>query len=356
MLGARRKGLGVSGRGIQDERTRGEHVAPTYDRKDEDISLLVLRGPDMGRRFLVKPPGGIIGREEGAAVQTRDTTISRRAALIEFGEGGRVLITDLGSKNGVFIDGVRISRAEIYDGNHVQLSNDTVMRVRFQDPIETELLQELAGSTTKDSLTGLPNRRYLRERLEQEMAWTRRRQDPLSLALFDVDDFTKVVDADGQKAADDLFAVIAGMVRKATRQEDVVARYGADELVVVMRGTGADEARDTTERLRKLIGARVFDVGDVPIKATVSAGVVTYEGADEGDAAPPAPKKVPRPSKATKKKTKAKKPAADAAVDVLDPIAEQDVTELLARADAALFKAKGAGKDCLALWEDTKGD
>lgn len=347
----------MSGQGIQDERTRGERVAPTYDRKDEDISLLVLRGPDMGRRFLVKPPGGIIGREEGAAVQTRDTTISRRAALLEFGDGGRVLITDLGSKNGVFIDGVRISRAEIYDGNHVQLSNDTVMRVRFQDPVETELLQELAGSATKDSRTGLPNRRYLKERLEQEMAWTRRRRDPLSLALLDVDDFKKVIDADGQKAADELFAVIAAMVRKATRQEDVVARYGADELVVVMRGTGADEARDTAERLRKLIGARVYDVGDVPIKATVSVGVVTYDGEPEDDEEPPP--KVPRPRKAAKKKkkkgTKADEPAAGV-VDVLDPIAEQDVTELLARADAALYKAKGAGKDCLALWEDTKGD
>jgi len=349
----------MSGQGIQDERTRGEAVAPTYDRKDEDISLLVLRGPDMGRRFLVKPPGGIIGREEGAAVQTRDTTISRRAALLEFGNDGRILITDLGSKNGVYIDGVRISRAEIYDGNHVQLSNDTVMRVRFQDPIETELLQELQVAVTKDSLTGLPNRRYLRERLEQEMAWARRRKDPLSLALFDVDDFKKVIDADGQKAADDLLSVIATMVRKATRQEDVVARYGADELVVVMRGTGAEQARDTVDRLRKQVGARVFDVGDVPIKATVSVGVVTYDGTDDDEPAPPP---VPRPATKKKKGTKKKKASKKAKGDValrteeLDPIAERDVTELLARADAALFKAKGAGKDCLVFWEDTKGD
>lgn len=345
----------MSKHGIQDERTRAEQVAPTYDRKDEDISLLVLRGPDMGRRFLVKPPGGIIGREEGAAVQTTDTTISRRAALIEFGDGGRVLVTDLGSKNGVFIDGVRISRAEIYDGNHIQLSNDTVMRVRYQDPIETELLQQLQGSATKDSLTGLPNRRYLRERLEQEMAWSRRKRDPLSLALFDVDDFKKVMDADGQAASDQLIKEIAAILRAGTRQEDVVARYGSDEIVVVMRSTEPEVVRAAVERLRKDVGGRIFDVGDVPIKATVSAGVVTYDGPDE-DAQDEPKKAVPRPTKkkAAKMKTGKKTPKEDERV--LAHISEQDVSELLARADAALFKAKQAGKDCLALWEETKDD
>jgi diguanylate cyclase (GGDEF)-like protein len=342
---------------IEEERTRGEHVAPTYDRRNEDISLLVLRGPDMGRRFLVKPPGGVMGREEGAAVQTRDTTISRRAALIEFNDAGRVLVTDLGSKNGVFIDGVQISRAEIYDGNHIQLSNDTVMRVRFQDPVETELLEELQVAAMRDPLTGLPNRRYLRHRLEQEMAWSRRKRDPLSLALLDVDDFKKVIDADGQKASDDLFRTIAGMTRAATRQEDVVARYGADELVVVMRGTDSDKARHTTERLRAAIGKRVFDVGDVPIKATVSAGVVTYLGLPLDEPAEEPPAKASK-KKATKKgpprpKKKAAAPVVDRA-EVLAPITEQHVTELLAQADAALFKAKEAGKDCVALWEETK--
>ncbi|MCA9618679.1 MAG: GGDEF domain-containing protein, partial [Myxococcales bacterium] len=238
---------------IQEERTRAEQVSPTWDRKNEDVSFLVLRGPDMGRRFLVKPPGGVVGREEGAAIQTRDTTISRRAALIEFTAEGRVMITDLGSKNGVYIDGVRISRAEIYDGNHVQLSNDTVMRVRFQDPVETELLEEMQGAVMVDTLTGLPNRRYLKGRLAQEMAWARRRQDPLSLALFDVDDIKKVIDADGQPAADELVATIAGLLRGRTRQEDVVIRYGADEVIVLMRGTGSDEATQTVARLTKAI-------------------------------------------------------------------------------------------------------
>ncbi|MEQ9324374.1 MAG: hypothetical protein RIF41_34745, partial [Polyangiaceae bacterium] len=81
-----------------------------------------------------------------------------------------------------------------------------------------------------------------------------------------------------------------------------------------------------------------------------------YDGEVEGDQdhAPKVPR--PRKSAAKKKSKKAKKAVADEEQDVLDPIAEQDVTELLARADAALYKAKGAGKDCLALWEDTKGD
>ncbi|MEZ4437882.1 MAG: GGDEF domain-containing protein [Polyangiaceae bacterium] len=337
---------------IQEERTRAEQVSPTWDRKNEDVSFLVLRGPDMGRRFLVKPPGGVVGREEGAAIQTRDTTISRRAALIEFTAEGRVMITDLGSKNGVYIDGVRISRAEIYDGNHVQLSNDTVMRVRFQDPVETELLEEMQGAVMVDTLTGLPNRRYLKGRLAQEMAWARRRQDPLSLALFDVDDIKKVIDADGQQAADELVATIAGLLRGRTRQEDVVIRYGADEVIVLMRGTGSDEATQTVARLTKAIGSRVYDVGDVPIKATVSVGLVIY----------PEPREAPPPPKPSKKAAAKKAPAKTAAKpapperqESLELVGDEEVSEVLARADAALYKAKQDGKDRFVWWEDTKG-
>src|SRR5262245_34351044 len=155
------------GHEIEDERTRGERIARPLDKPREDVSLLVLRGPDSGKRFLVKPPGGVLGRLPGCVIQINDPDISRRTAVLELTPRGAVMLSDLGSKSGVFVNGARVSRAEIFDGNNLQVSNDTVLRVRFQDPVETELLDELAGASIKDSVTSVPNRRYLGQRLAQ---------------------------------------------------------------------------------------------------------------------------------------------------------------------------------------------
>jgi diguanylate cyclase (GGDEF)-like protein len=301
------------GHHIEDERTVAEAVAPAYDKRREDVVFLVLRGPDEGKRFLVKPPGGIIGRDAEAVVQVRDQNVSRRTARIEFNKDGKVILVDDGSRNGVFINGVQIERAEIYDGNHVQLSNDTVLRVRFQDPAETQILEELHGATTRDQLTGLPNRRYVEQRLQQELAFSRRHKQPLAVTLLDVDDMKKVNDADGQQGGDALLRAVAELVRRNVRVEDVVCRYGGDELVVILRAQTSIEAAKVSARLRLLVRKKPFDVGDVPIRATVTIGVAAFE---------------------------------PGSAEVESP------TQLLDRADVALHRAKDAGKDRVERWTE----
>jgi two-component system, cell cycle response regulator len=308
---------------IEDERTQAESVAPSFDRPGEHVGLLVLRGPDAGTRFVVKPPGGVIGREPGAAVQVRDPNVSRRHAIIEFNDD-RVLVTDLGSRNGVFINGVQVARAEIFDGNDVQLSNDTVMRVRFQDAVETELLEELQGAAMRDSLTGLPNRRYFLDRLRQELAYAHRRGEPLGVALIDIDDFKKVLDVDGQQGGDLLLEAIAGVVRRASRVEDVVARYGHDEFAVALRGTGPDQAQRYAQRVVSAVRDGTYRTGDVPIRATVTVGLSV----------------VPAGKKRRRTPGPAENPPPDPAM----------VTALLDQADQALYRGKHEGKNRIAIW------
>jgi diguanylate cyclase (GGDEF)-like protein len=296
---------------IFDERTGEASFAPQFDKPREDVSLLVLKGPDVGQRYLVPSIGGIIGRNPEAAVNVRDPNVSRQHAAVEFTSDGRVVLTDLGSRHGVFVNGVRISRAELYDGNYVELSADTVVRVRFQDPAETELLDELEGFVVRDRLTGLPNRRYLTERLPQELSFARRHKVPLAVAMLDLDDLAKVNDTDGRRGGDMLVKAVADLVRKKTRLEDVVVRYGGDELVVVQRAQGSDECEKVCERLRKLVRKQAFDVGDVAVRATVSFGVASYE-----------------PGK----------------------FEIHDFTQLIDRADSALYRAKHGGKDRVGRW------
>ncbi|MEM9692454.1 MAG: GGDEF domain-containing protein [Myxococcota bacterium] len=307
---------------VEDERTHAEKISPDFDRPAEDVSLLVLSGPDVGRRFLIKPPGGIIGREMGAAVQLRDPKVSGRHALIEFSDG-RVMLSDMGSKNGVFVNNVHVKRAEIYDGNNIQVSNDTIMRARFQDPAETELLEKMQGESTRDHATGLANRRYILQRLQQELCYAYRHGEPVSIALVDVDDFQKVIDVDGQEGGNQLLRGLAEEFRQQTRYEDVVGRYGHDELAVVFRNTGPEQALVFANRMLERIRNRSFDTGDVPIRASVTIGLTTFAerapGKQDNDDAP-------------------------------DRLAKDAHKNLIDQADQAVFRGKTAGKDRAMAW------
>ena len=296
---------------IEDERTVSDSVVPPPGERRDEVSLLVVRGPDLGSRFQLTPPGGIIGRQQDCAIRLRDPNISRRHALVELADG-RVMLSDLGSRNGVFVNGSQVSRTEIFDGNDIQLSSDSVLRVRFQDPEEAKLLDELHGAAVTDSVTGVSNRRTLENRLAQELSYTRRHTNPCCVALIEVDDFQRVVAAGGPGGGDTLLRLLAELVRSSSRFEDDVARFDGEKLAVLLRSTTSEQAMVFGERLCQLVRERVFDVGDVAMVATISLGVASFE-----------------PGR----------------FDV------KQVAELLDRADAALYRAKSGGKGRVARWE-----
>ena len=262
---------------IDDPPTLAEHVAPVSERGREDVVLVAISGPDAGRRFLVPPDGGLIGREDGVAMRLSDVNISRRHAAVSFDEKQRVIVSDLGSSNGVFVNGARVSRGELLDGYRVQLSSDTVLRVRFQDPCETRLQEDQAGAQTRDSLTGLPNRRELIDRIAQELSFARRHGVPLSVMLANVDELQKVIDTDGHRGSALLLSAIAELIREGSRYEDVVGRYADGEVLVVLRATTNAQTKSYARRMMEKVRARAFDVGDVAIRATISCGVGSYE-------------------------------------------------------------------------------
>jgi len=119
-------------------------------------------------------------------------------------------------------------------------------------------------------------------------------------------------------------------VRGRSRLEDVVARFGTDELVVIMRSCNASAAKRYGERIRDVIRNRVYETGDVPIRATATVGVATF-----------APKKTKRTARTAKALPGGKKPGSSA-----PPSFEREqVRRLLDRADQAVFKGKSDGKD-----------
>jgi diguanylate cyclase (GGDEF)-like protein len=127
--------------------------------------------------------------------------------------------------------------------------------------------------SVRDGLTGLFNRRYFDERLESEHAFAVRHRSALAVLLCDIDHFKKVNDVHGHQAGDAVLRAVATELRERVRTEDVVARFGGEELVVIARGVDVNGTRQFAERLRAIVEALRIEIDDKVIAVTVSIGV-----------------------------------------------------------------------------------
>jgi diguanylate cyclase (GGDEF)-like protein len=135
-------------------------------------------------------------------------------------------------------------------------------------------LQSLAAT---DGLTGLINRRQFNHRLDAEIARTKRYSSPLSLALFDIDDFKKINDFYGHPTGDRILKELGLLITGNVREADIPARYGGEEFALILPETGQIDAYDLLERLRALIESTVFCLPDNPMTVTISVGVAPLD-------------------------------------------------------------------------------
>jgi diguanylate cyclase (GGDEF)-like protein len=194
------------------------------------------------------------------------------------------MLEDLGSTNGTFVDGVRISGVHaLEDGCRVHLGTRTVLHFRLYDAVELAAACESYALTVRDPLTGVYNRRYLQDRLWSEAAYCRRHGTPLSLILLDIDHFKNINDVYGHAVGDDALRTLASTLLQLTRQEDVLARYGGEEFAVIARGIDRQSSLAFAERIRRSVEAQRIAVASGLVTFTVSLGVAHSESGDDSD-------------------------------------------------------------------------
>ena len=159
---------------------------------------------------------------------------------------------------------------------------------------------ELMAAT--DALMGLPNRRSFNDGLDVEFRRSHRYSRPLAVRMLDLDNFKEMNDNHGHPFGDFLLAEVASTLARSVRDSDLVARYGGEEFIVMLPETTSDEAVAVAEKLRRAVADREFAQGEVRLR--LSAGVAGFEG--QGLEGP---------------------------------------TELVTRADRALYVAKRTGRD-----------
>jgi diguanylate cyclase (GGDEF)-like protein len=248
-------------------------------------ALTVLAGSQAGCTFPLDPRETLVGRSGAAAVCIADLGVSRRHARIVRATDGTYSIEDLGSSNGTFVEGRRVTRAPLTSGARVHLGSHVRLRFALLDAIEAGVAQDLYASSTLDPLTGVHNRRSFRDRLRHEISYAHRNRTPLGLVAVDVDHFKRVNDVFGHAAGDALLVSIARQLMGQVRDEDVVARVGGEEFAILARGVARDGLRVLAERLRRTVERSALPFGAHELRATASLGFALLEDCTEGDPA-----------------------------------------------------------------------
>jgi len=166
----------------------------------------------------------------------------------------------------------------------------------------------LREQAVTDPLTGLANRRYLETRLREEGSRAKRHGSSFTLTMIDLDNFKAYNDREGHPAGDALLAAVARVIKSTARDTDLVARYGGDEFALVSPETQVEETLLLVERVRDAVERQRFELPGMPAAGglTLSAGVAEF------------------------------------------PADAEDAVALVGAADAALYRAKAAGRNRIA--------
>jgi two-component system cell cycle response regulator len=242
--------------------------------------LIVLAGSSVGEMYKITAEKTVIGRGQQADIQVIDEGISRRHAEIVH-EGDQILIRDLGSTNGTYCNGDRVSAHQLSDGDKIQVGSTTILKFTFHDSLDESFQRQMYESALRDGLTKIFNKKYFMDRLESEFAFAVRHRTPLSLIMFDIDYFKRINDSHGHLAGDYALVTLATAVQEAIRQEDVFARYGGEEFAVICRGIDLTGAMAFGERIRRCVDQQVFVYTGTQIHVTVSVGVAAVNNMRE---------------------------------------------------------------------------
>lgn len=244
--------------------------APKAVARDRGV-LVRVDGPANGQLFSLEAAELVIGRSSRADLHLADEGVSRRHALL-IRARGHYFIQDLESSNGTFLEGRRVKRAPLLEGDLIQLGPQASFRFCMMDAKQERALMRLYEETTVDPLTRVHNRRFIDKRFDEDLAYALRHQGDLSVVLLDVDYFKHINDRHGHSAGDMVLRRIAEVITDQLRTEDVLARYGGEEFLVLLRGIPQSGATAVAERVRLAVQHTPFRVGRVKLRVTISAG------------------------------------------------------------------------------------
>jgi len=286
------------------EATRADHIVVARRRRDTRLveARLVSSHPGVPNHTTVLPAGDLDDPIDGGRRPRPREAAERIARRVRDVYGlSRTLTAPLTAGDGV-VGAIVISRrigGPWTDATQRLLAGAAVEASAALARAYSHRAAEAQAST--DALTGLPNRRYFEEFISL-LAQRRRSGDAVGILMVDIDKFKVLNDTHGHATGDEVLRAVAGAIVSAVREDDVPARFGGEEFVVLLRNPDPGVAVEVGERIRHAV--RGLDLGRFGVRGvSVSVGVAVATGPDE------------------------------------------PIEELIETADQALYRAKRAGRD-----------
>ena len=238
--------------------------------------LIVLSGGIPGAMLRLSSGGTRLGRSPDNSLQLPENSVSRYHAFLKVDDDGMARLTDLGSTNGTYLNGERVSDhapVVLRDGDRLRFGSSVVVKFVRPDPCEERFQREMFERTVRDALTGLYNRAFFLDQVGPLAERGHQKGLGLAVMMLDLDHFKQVNDAHGHDAGDAVLREVAAVLRQSTRAEDLVARYGGEEFVVALPVAAPDQATDRAERVRRNLASRRIFAEGASLRVTASIGL-----------------------------------------------------------------------------------
>jgi diguanylate cyclase (GGDEF)-like protein len=257
--------------------TAVEPAAPPSIRRRGEACVVVLYGPELGRRATIGRGAFQIGRSSKNELPIDQESVSRHHARISATAKG-FAIEDLGSTNGTYVNHEKLGRERrmLKDGDQIRVGR-SILKFMSGTNVEANYHEEIYRLMTVDALTQVYNKRYFGEALEREFNRAHRYKRELSLVLIDIDFFKAINDKYGHLGGDSVLRQLASEVKPRLREQDIFARVGGEEFAMLLPEIAAEGAAATAEKVRRIIEAAEFRFEAAILKITVSAGVTSLD-------------------------------------------------------------------------------
>ena len=196
--------------------------------------------------------------------------------------------------------------------NHIELKMSREKTKQYAIELERKnqelqlLLEKVEQIAKTDFLTGIANRRYAIERMNEELSRFNRNGESFSLLMVDVDNFKKINDVYGHECGDYVLKHLVELIHSVLRKYDMIARWGGEEFLVMLPGTDIDNAKIVAEKISEFVRTHPFNYLDNSFAVTITIGAAQHQAGD-------------------------------------------DLDSLVKRADEAMYRGKISGKNCVMI-------
>jgi diguanylate cyclase (GGDEF)-like protein len=234
--------------------------------------IVVISGERLGRRIDIDKRRVVVGRAEEADFVIPHSSVSRKHCEV-WRDGDTYRVRDLHATNPTRVNDMAIEESVLEDGDHIAIG-ECLLKFISATSVEARYHAEMQQLATNDALTELPNRRHFVENVDKELTRSMRLGLPAAMCIVDIDHFKKINDQFGHIAGDDALRQVALVLRRFIRREDVSARIGGEEFAVVIAEMTAEEAAEKFgEPLRAAVENAPVILDGQPRQVTISIGI-----------------------------------------------------------------------------------